>query len=158
MRAELCGVRCGCRRAAEAEGHRSRAALLEKQIRELQWQVAMLAGTSNTTVSGSPVVAASRSQVLPHASNSGNVAPPNAFSIAGVLGWILRHRKGLMVGYAVMLHFLVYYSLTHGLWGALTHHTIVMHHPEGVVHPSLRGAGCSSEAAASSAEPGFASG
>ena len=140
----------GDRRAAEAEGHRSRVTLLEKQIRELQWQVAMLAGTGNSTaaavgvpVSDSPVVVTSRSQAALHPSNSGNVAPPHAFSVAGVLGWMLKHRKGLMIGYAVMLHFLVYYSLTHGLWGALTHHTIVMHHPEGVVHPSLRGTGCS---------------
>lgn len=30
-------------------------------------------------------------------------------SLPGVVGWILRHRKWLIIGYAVFLHLLVYY-------------------------------------------------
>jgi hypothetical protein len=42
--------------------------------------------------------------------------PGGAFnSGAGVLGLVLRHRKLLVIGYLGLLHFLVYFSLTHGV-------------------------------------------
>ena len=35
-------------------------------------------------------------------------------SLPGIVGWVLRHRKWLVIGYAVFLHLLVYYlSLSH---------------------------------------------
>eukprot|EP00959_Pyramimonas_sp_CCMP1952_P090108 1886375-Pyramimonas_sp.AAC.1 len=56
----------------------------------------------------------------PRRGHSPSVVP----SGAGFVGLLLRHRKPLMVGYLILLHALVYYSLTHGLFNALTHRTI----------------------------------
>lgn len=59
--------------------------------------------------------------------------------IAGVVGWVLRHRKALTIGYLVLLHVLVYYSLTHGLFGSLTHHTVTHEHREPCIPPLTQG-------------------
>jgi len=46
------------------------------------------------------------------------------------MGWILKHRRALTIGYLVCLHLVVYYSLTHGLFGELSPHThTIPHHP-----------------------------
>jgi len=126
------------RRASEAELHRARVASLEKQVRELSWQVAMLAGPGGGGVTvggvmGVPVGLIGGSSEV----QGGSTLLPSHFpmqlnrpelgSLAGVIGWILRHRKMLIMGYLVLLHMLVYYSLTHGLFGALTHRTVVTH-------------------------------
>jgi hypothetical protein len=43
--------------------------------------------------------------------------------LPGALGLVLRHRKWLVIGYLALLHFLVYFSMTHGVF-THPHHTV----------------------------------
>ena len=38
--------------------------------------------------------------------------------MAGIVGWVLAHRRVLIVAYLVLLHGLVYFALTHGIFSA----------------------------------------
>ena len=94
----------------------ARVATLEKQNRDLAWQVAMLTRGGGGTGAGGGRAGA------PSGSVAVTVPPgelPGRGSLLGLLGWALRYRKQLTMGYLVVLHALVYLALTHGaLFGA----------------------------------------
>ena len=54
------------------------------------------------------------------AMEGGGVLPTEG--LPGALGLVLRHRKWLVIGYLALLHFLVYFSMTHGVF-THPHHT-----------------------------------
>ncbi len=41
---------------------------------------------------------------------------PGRGTLPGVVGWVLRHRRVLVIAYLVLLHGLVYFALTHGVF------------------------------------------
>ena len=43
---------------------------------------------------------------------------PGKGTVAGIIGWVLAHRRVLIVAYLVLLHGLVYFALTHGVFSA----------------------------------------
>ena len=43
---------------------------------------------------------------------------PGKGTVAGIVGWVLAHRRVLIVAYLVLLHGLVYFALTHGIFSA----------------------------------------
>jgi len=43
---------------------------------------------------------------------------PGKGTVAGIVGWVLAHRRVLIAAYLVLLHGLVYFALTHGVFSA----------------------------------------
>lgn len=81
---------------------------LEKQNRELSWQVAMLTrgSTGIQTARGVPPDSVSVPMSAESHANQGG-------TLAAAVGVALRHRKRLIIVYLVALHILVYISLVH---------------------------------------------
>ncbi|KAK9814064.1 hypothetical protein WJX72_000201 [[Myrmecia] bisecta] len=92
----------------EAMQH-AKVAALEKHTHELSWQVAMLTRT------GDGAQPARRPGAVPEPVQS----EPGQGTLPGVVGLLLRHRKKLVVVYLVVLHALVYFALTHGVFGSM---------------------------------------
>lgn len=95
----------------------AKVAALEKQNRELSWQVAMLTrGGGAGSGSEAPVQRrlgtggppGSVAVPMPAAALEGAAERP----VAVALGWVLRHRRGLLAAYGIFLHVLVYWTAT----------------------------------------------
>lgn len=101
-------------------------AALEKQNRELSWQVAMLTrgggagGGSSLPPPCQPLgVGGPPGSVAVGMPKDGGAAaaaagPRSLLTLPGLLGLVLRYRKWLVIGYLVVLHIFVYLALTHG--------------------------------------------
>lgn len=99
--------------SAGLAAQQAKVAALEKQNRELGWQVAMLtrgegpAPARRLGIGGPP---GSVSVPMPAGMLEGASERP----LAMALGWALSHRRGLLMGYLAFLHGLVYYVATAG--------------------------------------------
>lgn len=87
----------------KSSGYQTKIAALENKNRELGWQVAMVS-TGATKGKAGPAAAADAAREA------------KLQTVPGMLGVVLRHRMKLIVGYLVVLHALVYFALTHGVF------------------------------------------
>lgn len=99
--------------AAGLAVQQAKVAALEKQNRELSWQVAMLTRGSGAPAGGGGRVGiggppGSVAVPMPAAQLEGSAERP----VAVAVGWVLRHRRQLLGAYLVLLHLLVYICAT----------------------------------------------
>ena len=87
----------------KSSGYQTKIAALENKNRELGWQVAMVS-TGATKGKAGPAAAADAAREA------------KLQTVPGMLGVVLRHRMKLIGGYLVVLHALVYFALTHGVF------------------------------------------
>jgi hypothetical protein len=109
------------RMAASAAAQSAKITVLEKANAQLTWQVAMLAdsaGEGGQSAGNAVLKPVSGHAVRPgeDGRSEGVTQPSGGLTMASVVGWTLAHRKQLVVGYLVVLHLLVYFALTHGVF------------------------------------------
>ena len=87
---------------------------LEKENKQLRWQIAMLSGQGGAA----PMRMISRQgwQVEDRLRSLARMSGSERVTVG--LGYILKHRVWFVAGYLVLLHWIVYFALTHGM---LTH-------------------------------------
>ncbi|KAK9798136.1 hypothetical protein WJX73_005821 [Symbiochloris irregularis] len=94
--------------AAAAAVQQAQVDALQKANRDLSWQVAMLARSGAQEAPPHPASSGHRAIVL------GPAASPGRGTVAGVLGWVLRHRKPLLMAYLAFTHILIYHLIWSG--------------------------------------------
>lgn len=84
----------------------------------LPTQVAMLADSNGAEGEGTGGAKAVPARRAPPGVGDQPAPPPPGVppSAAALVGWLLAHRKALVGGYLALLHLLVYFALTHGVF------------------------------------------